>query len=358
MIEALLEVADRVIIGGGMCFTFLAAQGHPVGASLLEEDQIETCKRLLDSGAPITIPHDITALGPGGKIGDPDAGGEVRQMGTNLPDGWMGLDIGPGTAAEFLDIIAEARTDLLERPDGRVRGPPLRGRHPHGRRGHGRGPGLHRGRRRRQRRRAGRSSACRTTSTTSRPVAARRSSCSSTATCPASRPCEEHPMPECRASPQAAHQRQLEDEPQPLRGDRPRSTSCATCSTKDDLEDVEVSVHPPFTDIRTVQTFVESEKVEISLGAQNCHWEDKGAFTGEVSPAFLAKLNVRYVIVGHSERRELFGETDEWVNKKLHAVLKHAHDADPVRRRDARGARGRRHRRQGHRPGPGRARRA
>jgi triosephosphate isomerase len=94
--------------------------------------------------------------------------------------------------------------------------------------------------------------------------------------------------------------------------------------TKEDLEDVEVSVHPPFTDIRTVQTFVESEKVEIALGAQNCHWEEKGAFTGEVSPAFLAKLNVRYVIVGHSERRELFGDTDEWVSRKLHAVLKHA----------------------------------
>ncbi len=94
--------------------------------------------------------------------------------------------------------------------------------------------------------------------------------------------------------------------------------------TKDDLQDVEVSVHPPFTDIRTVQTFVESEKVEIALGAQNCHWEEKGAFTGEVSPAFLAKLNVRYVIVGHSERRELFGDTNEWVSKKLHAVLKHA----------------------------------
>ena len=94
--------------------------------------------------------------------------------------------------------------------------------------------------------------------------------------------------------------------------------------TKEDLEDVEVSVHPPFTDIRTVQTFVESEKVDIALGAQNCHWEEKGAFTGEVSPAFLAKLNVRYVIVGHSERRELFGDTNEWVSKKLHAVLKQA----------------------------------
>jgi len=118
VIEALLAVADRVIIGGGMCFTFLAAQGHPVGASLLEADQIENCKRLLDSGAPITIPHDITALGPGGKIGDPDAGGEVRQMGMNLPDGWMGLDIGPGSAAEFLDIIADARTLFWNGPMG------------------------------------------------------------------------------------------------------------------------------------------------------------------------------------------------------------------------------------------------
>ncbi|HEY5153995.1 MAG TPA: phosphoglycerate kinase [Acidimicrobiales bacterium] len=118
VIEALLEVADRLIIGGGMCFTFLAAQGHPVGSSLLEADQVETCKRLLDSGAPITIPHDITALGPGGQIGDPDAGGEVRQMGMNIPDGWMGLDIGPGSAAEFLDLIAEARTIFWNGPMG------------------------------------------------------------------------------------------------------------------------------------------------------------------------------------------------------------------------------------------------
>lgn len=91
----------------------------------------------------------------------------------------------------------------------------------------------------------------------------------------------------------------------------------------EDYQAVDTSVHPPFTDIRSVQTTIESEKkIEIQLGAQNCHWEDSGAFTGEVSPAMLAKLNVAYVIVGHSERRELFGESDEWVNKKVHAVLK------------------------------------
>jgi len=91
--------------------------------------------------------------------------------------------------------------------------------------------------------------------------------------------------------------------------------------TKEDYEAVDVSVHAPFTDIRTVQTFLESEKVAIAIGAQNCHWEPSGAYTGEVSPAMLAKLNVRYVIVGHSERRELFGETDIWVARKVTAVF-------------------------------------
>ena len=91
--------------------------------------------------------------------------------------------------------------------------------------------------------------------------------------------------------------------------------------TKDDYEAVDVSVHAPFTDIRTVQTFLESEKVSISIGAQNCHWETNGAFTGEIAPGMLAKLNVAYVIVGHSERREIFGETDIEVARKVTAVF-------------------------------------
>ncbi|MBX3286665.1 MAG: phosphoglycerate kinase, partial [Actinobacteria bacterium] len=118
VINALLEVCDGLVIGGGMCFTFLAAQGHHVGSSLLEQDQVDTCKALLASGATIHLPSDVTALGPGGKIGDPSAGGEVRQFGRDLPEGWMGLDIGPGTAAEFTDVIAEARQVLWNGPMG------------------------------------------------------------------------------------------------------------------------------------------------------------------------------------------------------------------------------------------------
>ena len=86
---------------------------------------------------------------------------------------------------------------------------------------------------------------------------------------------------------------------------------------------------------------IDADDIPIALGAQHCHWEEKGAFTGEVAPAFLAKLNVRYVIAGHSERRELFGETDEMVTKKAAAIQAHGHDADRVRRRDAGGAGGR-----------------
>src|SRR6188768_433584 len=92
---------------------------------------------------------------------------------------------------------------------------------------------------------------------------------------------------------------------------------------KELTEQVDVSVHPPFTDLRSIQTLIDADKLPFLLGAQHCHWEDKGAFTGEVSPLFLAKLEVKYVICGHSERRELFGETDAMVADKVSAILRH-----------------------------------
>tara|TARA_X000000368_G_scaffold364572_1_gene310352 strand:+ start:1627 stop:2751 length:1125 start_codon:yes stop_codon:yes gene_type:complete len=118
VIDALVQVVDKLLIGGGMCFTFLKAQGQQIGSSLLEEGQIDYCKELLASGAPIVLPHDFTAMDSDGKIGDPAVGGIVRQMGNNIPDGWTGLDIGPGSAAVFGDIIQESKTVLWNGPMG------------------------------------------------------------------------------------------------------------------------------------------------------------------------------------------------------------------------------------------------
>jgi len=89
-----------------------------------------------------------------------------------------------------------------------------------------------------------------------------------------------------------------------------------------DVARVDVSVHPPFCDLRTVQTVVEGESIPVFLGAQHCSMEDRGAFTGEVSPQMLARLGTRYVIVGHSERRRLFAMSDEAVAATLRAVLR------------------------------------
>lgn len=90
----------------------------------------------------------------------------------------------------------------------------------------------------------------------------------------------------------------------------------------EDYDRVDVVVAPPFTALRSAQTVIEVDRMRIGLGAQNVFWEDSGAYTGEVSAPMLAKLNVSYVIVGHSERREHFHESDEVVNRKLKAVLR------------------------------------
>jgi phosphoglycerate kinase len=109
VVEALLNTVDALVIGGAMCFTFFAAQGKPIGDSLFEPDQVETCGRLLASGATIHLPDDIVGL---------DAAGNFATYGSRLPEGAKGFDIGPGSAAAFTDVIMDARTVFWNGPMG------------------------------------------------------------------------------------------------------------------------------------------------------------------------------------------------------------------------------------------------
>ncbi|WP_099298714.1 phosphoglycerate kinase [Corynebacterium dentalis] len=114
VIEALAPKVDNLIIGGGMCFTFLAAQGYEVGGSLLQEDMIDTCKDLLDRfGDSIVLPKDVEVAEAFAKDAD------HRTVAVDsIPAGWMGLDIGPESVKEFAEILNQAQTIFWNGPMG------------------------------------------------------------------------------------------------------------------------------------------------------------------------------------------------------------------------------------------------
>ena len=120
VLRTLTRKVDTLVVGGAMAFTFLAALGHDVGASLVDVSHLEDCRRLLHSGAQIHLPADVVALEPGGIVGPCAEGprGSTKVLGRDLPDGWAGLDIGPESADSFADIIATARTVLWNGPMG------------------------------------------------------------------------------------------------------------------------------------------------------------------------------------------------------------------------------------------------
>ncbi len=122
VLKVLATKVDTLVVGGGMAFTFLAAQGVHVGSSLYDPDHLEACRDLLRSGVQIVLPTDTRALEPGGTFGPPGEGhgprGSVKVIEGDLPDGWTGLDIGPDSAAAFAEVVAGAGTVLWNGPLG------------------------------------------------------------------------------------------------------------------------------------------------------------------------------------------------------------------------------------------------
>ena len=114
VIEALAPKVDNLIIGGGMCFTFLAAKGLSVGSSLLQEEMVDTCKELLEKyGEQIVLPTDVVVASEFAADAD-----RTTVDATEIPDGWMGLDIGPESAKAFAAVLAEAKTVFWNGPMG------------------------------------------------------------------------------------------------------------------------------------------------------------------------------------------------------------------------------------------------
>ncbi len=289
VLRVLATKVDTLVVGGGMAFTFLAARGQHVGSSLLDEAHLQDCRALLDSGADILLPTDTRALEPGGTFGPPSEGhgprGSVKVIEGDLPDGWTGLDIGPDTAATFAEVVAGAGTVLWNGPLGAFED--------------------------------------------QRFAAGTRIVAEAVAHCPgfsvvgggdsASALDElgladqvdflstgggaslsfiemEGHLPGIDAL------RQAPNAPAGVTARRPLVSGNwkmhhdhieALHTVRDlglrlkpeDVARVEVSVHPPFTDLRTVQTLVEKEHIPVALGAQHCSDEDAGPRTGEVEPA-------------------------------------------------------------------------
>ncbi len=118
VLESLLSRVDLLIVGGGMAYTFLAAAGHDVGRSMVDEERIPECAELLACGKPILLPSDILALEPDADFGCDCSEGEVRNVGAEVPVGWQGLDIGPATVATYSRQILSAGTVLWNGPMG------------------------------------------------------------------------------------------------------------------------------------------------------------------------------------------------------------------------------------------------
>jgi len=118
VVASIAKVADTVVIGGGMAFSFLAAQGRAIGSSLVDVGHLADCRALLEGGAHLALPTDIVALSPGADFGPGCAGGDVETFAGDLADGWKGLDVGPRTAAAFCALLAEASTILWNGPMG------------------------------------------------------------------------------------------------------------------------------------------------------------------------------------------------------------------------------------------------
>lgn len=308
VITNLLDKVQTLIIGGGMAYTFQAALGKEVGTSLLEADKIELAKGLLkeaeEKGVKVLLPVDVEIA--------PEFGRDVehKTVSTNeIPHDWMGLDIGPKTVELFSAALKDAGTIVWNGPMGVFEFPAFA----NGTREIARA--------------VAESGAISIIGGGDSAAAieqlgfADKVSHISTGGGASLELLEGKILPGLDALADQDARRIFAAGNWKMNAGTPQACEKLIKELLPKVKDAKstVMLGVPFTVLGKALEL--TQYTNIKIAAQNCHFEEKGAFTGEVSPQWLASMGVPYVILGHSERREYFAETNETVNRKVKAAL-------------------------------------